>query len=82
MERTSSVAFWMSWPSWNWIRVLDEPWVTVEAIESTLERPARAFSTGRAIWLSISAGAAPLRVTLTITAGKLMLGKFLIGRPT
>ena len=33
LERTSSVAFCRSCPSWNWMRVLDAPCVTVEAIE-------------------------------------------------
>ena len=62
------------------MKVSDSPWVRVELIDSMLERPARAFSTGRATWFSISTGAAPLRVTWTITVGNSTLGKFLIGR--
>ena len=74
------MAFWMFWPSWNWMTVVEEPWVTVEAIDCVLGRPARAFSTGRVTWFSISAGAAPARVTWTSTAGNSRLGKVLIGR--
>ncbi len=59
--------------------VVDWPWFTDEAMVTTFDRPDRAFSIGRATWVSISAGAAPLRVTETETAGNSTLGKFLIG---
>ena len=81
LERTSSMTFLERLgPSWNWTTAIDEPWLTVESMDLTLERPVRAFSTGRVTWFSISAGAAPLRVTWIITAGNEMLGYCLIGR--
>ena len=60
--------------------VVETPWVTVEVVESMLEMLARASSMGRVIWVSISAGAAPDWVTVTVTAGKVTLGNSLIGR--
>ncbi len=46
----------------------------------TLGMEATASSTGRAIWFSISLGAAPLWLMLTFTAGKVTLGYSRIGR--
>ncbi len=74
------MTFWTFWPSWNWTMVIDDPWLTVEAIDWTLESPVREFSTRRVTWFSISAGAAPLRVTWMRTPGNSMLGYSLIGR--
>ena len=57
--------------------VVEAPWVTVDAMFWTFVMPAIASSTGRVIWVSISAGAAPLRVTVTATRRELHVGKVL-----
>ena len=76
--RTSSVAFCMSVPSSNSMKVTEEPRVAVLWTCLTYWMPAMAFSIGRLIWFSTSAGAAPLWVIDTATAGKAMLGYCLI----
>ena len=60
--------------------VLERPWLTWVWIERTPGMPAMESSIGRLIWVSISAGAAPLSVTVTAMAGKTTLGNCLIGR--
>jgi hypothetical protein len=45
----------------------------------TLEMPARASSTWRVIWVSISPAAAPLWVMVTATSGNETLGYCLMG---
>ena len=77
--RTSSVTFCRSWPSSNWITVVEAPLLTTDSMDLMLEMPATASSMGRVTWVSSSAGAAPLSVIVTVTAGKTMLGKRLIG---
>ena len=53
--------------------------VSLVSLSILLEMPVTALSIGRVIWLSISAGAAPGRVTVTVTSGNCTFGKFFTG---
>ena len=80
-ERTSSVFFWRSSPISNCSEVVDTPWVTTDCTVLTPVTLARASSTGRVIWVSISPGAAPFWVTVTATTGNWTFGYCFTGRP-
>lgn len=75
------MTFCRSSPRLNSIVVVEAPCTTEERMVLTLEMLATASSIGRVTWVSISPGAAPLWVTVTVTAGNSTLGNCLIGRP-
>jgi hypothetical protein len=68
-SRTSFTARSMSLPKTNSTVVLDTPSWTLEVMCTTSPTVATEFSTMRVTWVSISAGAAPVSVTVTVTYG-------------